>query len=223
MTKKLALFLSIIAAPALAWGDSLQISCASPPECTAGTYTQISSLSDLTLSLTNPGGNLIGDGYLAVAVPPGEAAPSIANVFWVGLTFDTGTGSLGTGLGEDGIKDFAFSSFVTASAQVGVHPASYTVYEFGCDEHGVGCLGPSFEVTGLAPGDVLVGWTEKRNKDEVLQQTFLDPHNGNGRLTSLTIGSQTTASPVPEPATMFLLGSGLLAVATAAKRRFRKK
>ena len=67
MTKKLVLFLSIMAARALAWGDTLQISCVPSTACTAGAITQITATS--VFDLSNQGQPLKGEGYLGIAVP----------------------------------------------------------------------------------------------------------------------------------------------------------
>jgi hypothetical protein len=133
---------------------------------------------------------------------------------------------------------YPFASFASASEQVDVNPPYFLVYEFDLGKyssigHGNVGLGP-IDISGLANGDVLVGWVE----DSTLCTTGTGknkktkPCNAYGNVISQTpllpsaIGSITFSAPpasTPEPGTLLLLGTGLLAVGSAAQRRFRKK
>ncbi len=136
-------------------------------------------------------GSITGNAFIAILVPTGAAAPSFTGGTLEGTGVSFTSGDLGTALGES-FTAYTLSNFQNTSAQEGIHPTGYTVYEYAL---GSGTLGPKGTgITGLsatAPqGSVIIGFIETPNGT---YQTAL-----------------TNSITVPEPSALGLLVLGLV-------------
>jgi hypothetical protein len=191
-----------------AWGtspamaDSIQLQCST---CTAGSVTQMSGASPLQFSFVDVANQTItGNAFVAILVPTGGVAPTFTGGSLV-KTLSFTSGDLGTLLGQN-LTAYNLSNFQSASAQMGINPSGYTVYEYSV---GTGVtLGPSSTgITGLSAsasdGSVIVGFIDPPST------TYQTPLSG-----SIT---------VPEPSTLGLLVLGLVGLLGVSMFRARQE
>lgn len=186
--------------PAMA--DSIQLQCNT---CTSGSVTQTSNGDTVQFSFVDVANQTItGNAFIAILVPTGGAAPTLAGgTLLQSVSFTSG--NLGTLLGQS-FTGYNFSNFQSASAQEGIKPTGYTVYEYSV---GTGVtLGPGGTgITGLtataSQGSVIVGFIDPPNT------TYQTPLSG--------------SISVPEPSSLGLLVLGLVALLGVSMLRPRKE
>lgn len=224
MAKKPALLLFLALTPALTWGDTLQISCVAPTSCTNSSVTQIIKSTQPTFDRLNVGQPRSGEGYIAVLVPGSSVtAPSIKDgTLDRTITFSKGKPGDPGNLNEPGMNAYTLDSIIGASEQFGSKPGSFTVYKFDLGNYssaGKGKPGIYVDLAGPTKGgDVLL--TKSHTKTNALEWTPLPE--------SLIVDGSSFSSlppprPIPEPTTLLLFGTGLLAVGASIRRHARKR
>jgi PEP-CTERM motif-containing protein len=159
------------------------------------TYTATSNpdIFDIFLTVDTSDTTLPGDLLNAVA-------PKVSSSF-VAITFVSGP--FGTvqdgGIASGGCNGSGAGFF--CSGGTGLAIGSGDVYSW------------EWAITLAAPGDLFTGSDEAS-----IKASFVTPKGGNGGITSEDITLQP-GSPVPEPSTLMLLGTGALGIAGAIKRR----
>lgn len=224
MAKKPALLLFLALTPALAWGDTLQISCVAPTSCTNSSVTQITKSTQPTFDRLNGGQPRSGEGYMAVLVPSSSVtAPSLQDgTLDQTLTFSKGKPGDPGNLNEPGMNAYTVDSIIGAIEQFGSKPGSFTVHKFDLGNYssaGKGKPGISVDLAGLTQGgDVLSRRATPRRM------------RWNGPLCQRASSWLAAASavfppprPIPEPTTLLLFGTGLLAVGASIRRHARKR
>jgi hypothetical protein len=222
MVKKPALLLVLALTPALAWGDTLQISCVASTSCTNSSVTPITQSTPPTLDRLNGGQARSGEGYLAVLVPGSSVTASSlqAGTLDRTITFSQGKPGDPGNLNELGLNAYTVDSLIGASEQFGSQPGSFTVPKFDLSNYssaGKGKAGISVDLARLAQGgDVFSRRATPRRM------------RWNGPLCQRVSLWMAAASavfppprPIPEPTTL-LFGTGLLAVG-ASIRHARKR
>ncbi len=187
-----------------ATADNIQLSCLA---CTPGGTSLVSAPGNSTSISFNfidvSSQTYTGNAFVVILVPTGSTAPTLTGGTLVGSPLSFTTGSLGTLLGQN-FTGYNLSNFQGASAQVGVNPTGYTVYEFSVGNNVT--LGPNgagingLVASGVAEGGVIIG--------------FLDPSN-----TTYQTPLSESITAAPEPTSLTLLGAGLLALGTVVARR----
>jgi hypothetical protein len=159
------------------------------------TYTATSNpdIFDIFLTVDTSATTLPGDFLNAVAP---KVSSSFVNVAFVSGPFGTvQTGGIASG-GCNGSGSGFFCSGGT-----GLAIGSGDVYSW------------EWALTLASPGDLFTGSDEAS-----IKASFVTPKGGNAGITSEDITLQP-GSPVPEPSTLMLLGTGALGIAGAIKRR----
>jgi len=212
--------------------DNMKLECTGTTVCTAagGAFaTQQSTSTNPTFNLTNTGTTGLSAGTKQNPVPPsGTAYLAILVPGSSGLTFTVNglapdvpvvytSGRLLTALGESGGNPMNFPPYAsTAGAATGSSVSEFEVSDVALGSFNTsGSVIPvSFNVTGGAfpNGTIFVGFLEDNHQSSlVVDQT----PNSEGLVVD------TSHSPTPEPASLLLFGSGLLAVGGAFRRRLK--
>ncbi len=128
------------------------------------------------------------------------------------------------------IQSTELSGFTPGPFTVANPPGTQEVSEFGFfnmtiddfDGNAHSALTIGFTLTNTSgtwasASDVLVD-----NKEGFLAAAHIYVSTGSARDDNLTTGFAGNGAPIPEPATMFLLGSGLIGLAAMARKKFKK-
>jgi len=211
--------------------DNMKLDCTGATVCTAagGAFaTQQSSSTNPTFDLTNTGTTGLFEGskkhpvdpsgtaYLAILVPGSSGLAFTVNGLAPDAPVVYTSGRLLTALGESGGNPMNFPPYEsTAGAATGGSVSEFEVYDVALGSFNTsGTVIPvSFNVTGGAfpNGTIFVGFLEDNHQSSlVVDQT----PNSEGIVVD-------AHSPTPEPASLLLFGSGLLAVGGAFRRRLK--
>jgi hypothetical protein len=234
MRKTLGLAIALTVLRAVhARADNMKLTCTGTTTCSAagGVFaTQQSASGNPTFNLTNTGTTGLttgshrhpvdasGTAYLAILVPGNSALSFTVD----GLTPDSPvsytSGKLLSVLGESGGNPMNFEPYAsTAGAAAGSTVSGFEAYDvaLGTFDTSGAIIPVWFDVKGgtLPNGTILVG--------------FLEDNNQNGLVVDQTSNSESLVvdgprpSPTPEPASLFLFGSGLLTVGGTLLRRLK--
>ena len=203
----LSTMLAVLSSPVFA--KDLQLSCTLPTICTSMNGILVSSSSTLDLVLSDANNKYSGSAWLAIIVPDGGAGVG-ATLSENGGTTDAGTlfqttpnvqmwGALGENGGTSDDHNYGSTEGKSPST------SGYTIYDILLTSNFTGPV--SLTATAPGPGTLFVGFTEN-SKDNVALATPW----------SESIFAGGGAPPAPEPASLFLLGSGLLGLGALLRR-----
>ena len=212
--------------------DNMKLDCTGTTVCTAagGAFaTQQSTSTNPTFDLTNTGTTGLfagthkhtvdpsGTAYLAILVPGSSGLTFTVNGLAPDAPVVYDSGRLLTALGESGGNPTNFPPYAsTAGAATGGSVSGFEVYDvaLGSFDTSGSVIPVSFSVTGgkFPNGTIFVGFLEDNHQSSlVVDQT----PNSEG------IVIDASHSATPEPASLLLFGSGLLAVGGAFRRRMK--
>lgn len=224
LAKKPALLLFLALTPALAWGDTLPISCVAPTSCTNSSVTQITKGTQPTFDRLNRGQPRSGEGYMAVLLPGSSVTAPPIQDGTLDLTITFSKEKLGDpgNLNEPERNAYRVDSIIGASEQFGSQPGSFTAHKFDLGNYSSAGKGKPriyVHLAGLTKGgDVLSRRATPRRM------------RWNGPLCQRVSSWMAAASavfppprPIPEPTALLLFGTALLAVGASIRRHARKR
>ena len=214
--------------------DNMKVECTGTTVCIAagGAFAiQQSTSANPTFDLTNTGTTGLfagthkhpvdpsGTAYLAILVPGSSGLTFTVNGLAPDAPVVYSSGRLLTALGESGGNPANFPPYAfTAGAARGSSVSEFEAYDVALGSFNTsGSIVPvSFDVTGGAfpNGTIFVGFLEDNHQSSlVVDQTPV----------SEGIVVDAPHSPTPEPTSLLLFGSGLIAVGGALRRRLKVK
>ena len=215
--------------------DNMKLFCTGTTTCTAaaGAFaTQQSASANPTFNLTNTGTTGLSTGshrdpvdasgtaYLAVLVPGNSPLSFTVNSLTPDSPVLYTSGDLLNTLGESGGNPMNFQPYAsTAGAVLGSTVSGFEAYDvaLGTFDTSGTIIPVSFNLKGgkLPNGTIVVG--------------FLEDNNQHGLVVDQTSNSESLviddphSTPTPEPASLFLFGSGLLTVGGTLLRRLKRQ